>query len=271
MLHTTHKSEVARNYIYGTGEKCLFIYTSANNDIHDNRFESCGIGVHFTGGSENNKFSRQRFIGNETQVKYTGTQALRVVGGRPRQLLERQPGLRPRRRRHRRHRLPAQHLVDWVLWKYPLAKLLLNSPAVQMLRYVQEQFPRSIPAARRQLPLMAPPRDRRSRRSNGTARSRAMTGSRLALERGRRKRYGASKATRARASTRRRSRARRVPRAHRPQRRRQDHADEAHPRADRGRRAGRSSVLGVDPAARRGSRRGGSSAFCRRTSPFTTS
>ena len=48
MLHTMYKSEVAQNYIYGTGEKCLFIYTSANNDIHDNRLEQCGIGVHFT-------------------------------------------------------------------------------------------------------------------------------------------------------------------------------------------------------------------------------
>ena len=31
--------------------------------------------------------------------------------------------------------------VDQLLWKFPSAKLLLNSPAVETLRWVQRQFP----------------------------------------------------------------------------------------------------------------------------------
>jgi nitrous oxidase accessory protein len=48
-------------------------------------------------------------------------------------------------------------LVDWVLWKYPLVKLLLSSPAVETLRYVQQQFPTFYPGgAIDSFPLMAP-------------------------------------------------------------------------------------------------------------------
>jgi nitrous oxidase accessory protein len=47
--------------------------------------------------------------------------------------------------------------VDKLLWKYPLARLLMNSPAVQALRWVQREFPvfRS-PGVRDSHPLMLP-------------------------------------------------------------------------------------------------------------------
>ena len=109
MLHTTHKSEARDNFIYGTGEKCLFIYTSAGNTIHGNRFEQCGVGVHFTGGSENNKFFGNTFIANEMQVKYTGLKTYEWSENGPRQLLERQSRLRSRWQWHRGCGLPAQH------------------------------------------------------------------------------------------------------------------------------------------------------------------
>jgi nitrous oxidase accessory protein len=32
-------------------------------------------------------------------------------------------------------------LVDQVVWRYPAAKLLLNSPAVQLVRWAQSAFP----------------------------------------------------------------------------------------------------------------------------------
>jgi nitrous oxidase accessory protein NosD len=36
-------------------------------------------------------------------------------------------------------------LVDQIVWTQPLAKLLLNSPAVQLLRWAQSQFPALYP------------------------------------------------------------------------------------------------------------------------------
>jgi len=32
-------------------------------------------------------------------------------------------------------------MVDQIVWRYPLAKLLLNSPATQLLRWAQSEFP----------------------------------------------------------------------------------------------------------------------------------
>ena len=89
-------------------EKCVFIYNTNKNRFRDNWFEGCDIGVHFTAGSEGNEIAGNAFVGNRNQVKYVGTRYLDWSQGRSRQLLERQPGLRPQRRRHRRHGLPAQ-------------------------------------------------------------------------------------------------------------------------------------------------------------------
>lgn len=36
-------------------------------------------------------------------------------------------------------------LVDQVVWRVPAAKLLLNSPAVQVVRWAQTQFPSLLP------------------------------------------------------------------------------------------------------------------------------
>lgn len=157
MLHTTHHSEAAGNYVIGTGEKCLFIYTSARNDIHDNRLEQCGIGVHFTGGSENNRFYGNSFVGNETQVKYTGLKLYEWSRDGRGNYWSDNPafdldgdGLADTAYR-------PNTLVDWVLWKYPLAKLLVSSPAIGTLRYVQQQFPTLYPGgAIDSFPLMAP-------------------------------------------------------------------------------------------------------------------
>jgi nitrous oxidase accessory protein len=158
MLHTTHRSEVAGNYIYGTGEKCLFIYTSANNDIHDNRLEQCGVGVHFTGGSENNKFHGNTFLASETQVKYTGLKVYEWSEGRRGNYWSDNPAFDLDGDGIADAAYRPNSLVDWVLWRYPLAKLLTSSPALQTLRFVQQQFPTLYPGgAIDSFPLMTAP------------------------------------------------------------------------------------------------------------------
>ncbi len=48
--------------------------------------------------------------------------------------------------------------VDKLLWKYPAVKVLLNSPAVETLRWVQRQFPVFIsPGVYDSSPLMTSP------------------------------------------------------------------------------------------------------------------
>jgi nitrous oxidase accessory protein len=157
MLHTTHKSEAAHNYIYGTGEKCLFVYTATSNDIHDNRFEQCGVGVHFTGGSENNAFYGNSFLANETQVKYTGLKAYEWSRRGRGNYWSDNPAFDLDGDGIADAAYRPNTIVDWVLWKYPLTKLLVSSPAFQALRFVQEQFPTLYPGgAVDSYPLMTP-------------------------------------------------------------------------------------------------------------------
>lgn len=158
MLHTVRKSEAAENYIYGTGEKCLFIYTSADNDIHDNRFEQCGIGVHFTGGSENNAFYGNAFLANEMQVKYTGLKFYEWSKGGRGNFWSDNPAFDLNGDGISDAAYHPNTLVDWVLFKYPLAKLLVSSPALELLRFVQAQLPTLYPGgAIDSFPLMTPP------------------------------------------------------------------------------------------------------------------
>ena len=50
-------------------------------------------------------------------------------------------------------------LMDQVIWRAPAAKLLLNSPAVQVVRWAQAQFPAIHPGGVIDTaPLMTPPR-----------------------------------------------------------------------------------------------------------------
>lgn len=157
MLHTTHKSEAYENFIYGTGEKCLFVYTAANNNIHDNRFEQCGVGVHFTGGSENNKFHGNSFIANEFQVKYTGLKVYEWSKDGRGNFWSDNPAFDLDGNGIADAAYRPNTLVDWVLWRYPLSKLLISSPAFQSLRFMQEQLPSLYPGgAVDSFPLMTP-------------------------------------------------------------------------------------------------------------------
>jgi nitrous oxidase accessory protein len=50
-------------------------------------------------------------------------------------------------------------LVDQIIWRHPLAKLLLNAPATQVLRWSQRAFPNIRPGGVVDShPLMAPPK-----------------------------------------------------------------------------------------------------------------
>ncbi len=140
-----NRSDIGGNSVRGGAEKCVFIYNSNNNQVHHNHFEACQIGVHFTAGSENNTLWANSFVANRTQVKYVGTRHLEWsqhghgnywsdhlafdvngdgVADRP---------YRP------------NNLVDQLIWRYPAAKILVNSPVLQILQWAQSQFPALYP------------------------------------------------------------------------------------------------------------------------------
>jgi nitrous oxidase accessory protein len=139
-------------------EKCVFIYNANHNRFAGNWFEACEIGVHFTAGSEGNEIVGNAFVRNRNQVKYVGTRYLDwSKGGRGNYWSDNaafdlngdgtaDTAYRP------------NDLVDKVLWTAPQAKVLTNSPAVQVIRWAQAQFPALLPGGVVDShPLMAPP------------------------------------------------------------------------------------------------------------------
>ena len=133
-------SIIQGNRVLGSN-KCVFIYNANFNQIDHNSFEQCQIGIHFTAGSDKNEIYANAFINNRTQVKYVGTRYIewskQGVGnywsdnvafdiddnGIADQIYQ------------------PNDLVDQIVWRHPLAKLLLNSPSVQILKWAQSEFP----------------------------------------------------------------------------------------------------------------------------------
>lgn len=158
LLNYANKARIEGNSVRNGKTKCVFIYNSSKNTFRRNRFEGCAIGIHFTAGSERNTFTENAFIGNRHQVKYVGTRWLDwSVAGRGNYWSDNPAfdldgdGLGDAAYR-------PNDMVDEVLWAYPVAKLLLNSPAVQTLRWAQSRFPALHPGGVvDSAPLMKPP------------------------------------------------------------------------------------------------------------------
>ena len=144
--------------------KAMFVYNSEFNQIHDNLLANSPIGMHITAGSQDNHVYRNAFVNNQTQVKYVQNVADEWslngkgnywsnylgwdlngdgVGDVP---------FRP------------NDGVDVLLWKYPSARVLMSSPSILLLRYVQRAFPVfTPPGVQDSHPLMRLPENLRAR------------------------------------------------------------------------------------------------------------
>ncbi|ADZ68996.1 nitrous oxide reductase family maturation protein NosD [Polymorphum gilvum] len=145
MLNYANSATISGNLVRGGGEKCLFMYNANKNAVEGNRFEGCPIGIHFTAGSEQNAFSGNAFVGNKTQVKYVGSRNLEwSKDGRGNFWSDHAAfdtdgnGIADAVYR-------PNDMIDQILWTQPAAKLLIGSPAVQLLRWTQTQFPALLP------------------------------------------------------------------------------------------------------------------------------
>jgi len=128
------------------------------NRIERNWFEGCAIGVHFTAGSERNSIAGNAFVRNRTQVMYVGTRALDwSVNGRGNYWSD-DPAFDLNGDGIADTAYRPNDIIDKVEWSYPTAKLLMNSPAVQVIRWAQSQFPALHPGGViDSAPLMKPP------------------------------------------------------------------------------------------------------------------
>ncbi|WP_256666359.1 MULTISPECIES: nitrous oxide reductase family maturation protein NosD [unclassified Pseudomonas] len=127
--------------ITGAEGKALFIYNSLFNSIEHNHFERSAVGIHLTAGSEDNRIADNAFVGNQRQVKYVATRLQEwSVEGRGNYWSDylgwdrNNDGLGD-------VAYEPNDNVDRLLWLYPQVRLLMNSPGIELLRWVQRAFP----------------------------------------------------------------------------------------------------------------------------------
>jgi nitrous oxidase accessory protein len=126
-------------------EKCVFIYNANRNRFSGNTFEGCEIGVHFTAGSEGNAMSGNAFIRNRNQVKYVGTRWLDWSSGGRGNYWSDNPAFDLDGDGVADNPYRPNDVIDKLLWEAPAAKVLVNSPAVQVIRWAQARFPAVFP------------------------------------------------------------------------------------------------------------------------------
>jgi nitrous oxidase accessory protein len=157
-LNTANSSEIGGNVVKAAPEKCVFIYAANKNWLHDNWFEGCDIGIHFTAGSERNRIVGNAFVSNRTQVKYVGTRVLEWSDKGHGNYWSDNPAFDLNGDGVADTAYKPNDMVDEILWVNPNAKMLLNSPAVQVVRWAQAQFPAIYPGGVvDSAPLMSPP------------------------------------------------------------------------------------------------------------------
>ncbi|KEF31834.1 Nitrous oxide reductase maturation protein NosD [Marinobacter nitratireducens] len=127
--------------ISGAEGKAVFIYNSLYNTFAGNYFGDSNIGIHLTAGSEQNEVFGNAFVNNQRQVKYVATRTQEWSKDGKGNYWSDYLGWD--RDQDGQGDVPYEpnDNVDRLLWKYPEAKILMFSPAVDTLRWVQDAFP----------------------------------------------------------------------------------------------------------------------------------
>ena len=139
MLRTIQDSVVENNIIVGNS-KGFFIYDAEYNVLKGNLVMGNRIGVHLWAGSINNDVDHNDFIQNHNQIRYVATRN-ELWGKGKGNYWSNYVGWDADGDGIGDTPYEANDVVDRLNWKYPLVKLLLNSPAVQSLRLIARQFP----------------------------------------------------------------------------------------------------------------------------------
>lgn len=139
MLRTIQDSVVENNIVAGN-QRGFFIYDAEYNIFRQNQIIGNDVGIHLWAGSIHNKVDDNDFIRNREQVRYVGAHDEPWGGGRGNYWSN---YLGWDRDANDRGDVPyrASDLIDRLLWQFPAVKLLFNSPAIQTLQLVSQQFP----------------------------------------------------------------------------------------------------------------------------------
>ncbi|WP_460890832.1 nitrous oxide reductase family maturation protein NosD, partial [Ramlibacter alkalitolerans] len=139
MLRTIQDSVVEGNVVTGN-QRGFFIYDAEYNTLRGNLVADNEVGAHVWAGSIHNDVDGNDFVRNRQQVRYVAARD-EAWGGKSGNYWSNYVGWD--RDGDGRGDTPyeANDVVDRLVWRLPLVKLLLNSAAVQTLRLVAQQFP----------------------------------------------------------------------------------------------------------------------------------
>jgi nitrous oxidase accessory protein len=127
--------------IDGAEGKAVFIYNSLYNTFDGNLFADSNIGIHLTAGSEDNQMFGNAFVNNQRQVKYVATRTQEWSEQGKGNYWSDYLGWDRNQDGVGDVSYEPNDNVDRLIWKYPEAKILMFSPAVDTLRWVQAAFP----------------------------------------------------------------------------------------------------------------------------------
>ncbi len=132
---------IRRNRLLRNGQG-LFFFSSVDNLIEDNYLFHNDVGAKIWAGSLRNRVSNNSFVGNRQQIFYVGTKDL-VWGGADNggnywsdYIGWDQNGDGAGDRPYRN-----ESFSSTLVYRYPGAAMLLHSPALEMLTYMQERLP----------------------------------------------------------------------------------------------------------------------------------
>lgn len=117
--------------------KGLFLYNSIYNEIRGNLIMNNQLGIHSWGGSEDNMIKENSIISNEVQVKYVAGSSQEWNGNYWSDYI----GWDMDKDGIGDNPYESSSFVDYIFWRYPIAKVLYASPALHMLWLLEKQFP----------------------------------------------------------------------------------------------------------------------------------
>ncbi len=145
------------NKVLGRDGKGLFVYNSGYNTLEGNIVDTAEIGIHLTAGSENIEIYGNSFINNPTQVKYVSNKKQEWSKDGKGNYWSNYLGWDMNNDGIGDAVFEPNDGIDKLVWQYPEMKMIMDSPAILILRWVQKQFPvLKPPGVKDSHPLMGP-------------------------------------------------------------------------------------------------------------------
>ena len=145
--------------VSGREGKGLFVYNSGYNTITNNHIEHAEIGIHLTAGSEKTTVYGNSFINNPTQVKYVVNREEEWSKNGKGNYWSNYLGWDMNNDQIGDVAFEPNDGIDKLVWQYPEMKMIMDSPAIIILRWVQRQFPvLKPPGVKDSFPLMHEPK-----------------------------------------------------------------------------------------------------------------